>query len=140
MCHVRVVETPGQAPYQIVFLTDNRFVIGGGNWSNSVSIWSVNGEQSAAGNAVAVCKHHMDVFKRPTHLAADANCNIFVVDSHQNRTVITDSKLSEPLFTFQDEYTYGLDKFCLSTDASKLYVGIGNCLRGVVVVQYSIRR
>jgi len=134
MYQVRVVETPGLRSYKVVFLTDNRSVICGGDWSNSVSIWSVDGEKSAAGDAVAECTHQMDTFKRPTHIAVDANCNVIVVDSHRHRIVITNSELFKPLFTFHDEYTNGLDKFCLSTNASKLYVG--NCIkRGVTVVQ-----
>ena len=138
MCLVRVVETPGMGPYHVVFLTDNRFVISGGDWSNSVSIWSVDGEKSASGNAVAVCKHEMDTFKRPTHIAVDANRNILVVDSHHHRIVITDSKLST-LFDFRDQYTGGLHKICLNSDASKLYLGIADCVKGVFVLQYDIR-
>jgi len=137
---LRVVEMPGLKPLQVVFLAENHFVTCGGDFCNSVSIYSLDGQKSTVGNAVAVCRHELNTFKRPTHIAVDANRCIFVVDSHQHRIVVTDSKLSKTLRIFRNGYTNGLEKFCLNTATAKLYGGISNCMRDVTVSQYILQR
>ena len=140
LCQVRVIKTPGLTPFHVVFLADNCFVTCGGDSSNLVSICVLGERQNsaAAGNALAACSHQLGIFKRPTHVAVDTHGGIFVVDSHQHRVVVTDSKLSKTLCTIRDQYTCGLEKCCLNTDASELYVGIANCMNNVTVSVYSL--
>ena len=118
-CLIRTVETPGLKPFHVVLLANDSFVICGGSLSNFLAVCNLDESQkSHTGNAVAVCKREMTIFKQPTHVAVDAKGLILVVDSHQHRVVITDRKLSKALCTYRDEYTTGLYKFCLSSDAS----------------------
>lgn len=147
---VRQISTPDINPYHALQLADDQFVVCG--FVCAEVKWAVlklaaSPEESGPNCNIykPVCsamfdgKQHNLKLKNLTHLAADSDQNIYIVDAHSHCVLVLNAKLDDVWRSFSDKQRIlGIYKVCLGNLDDSMYTGIVNIVDGIAVRKFKI--